>query len=149
MSWGAVTARIGPEAWHGRDTGRMEVRMSVTEEQEGGIPREARKWAMICHLSALIGLLGNGIGFLLAPLVIWLVKREDHPFIDEQGKEAVNFQITMFLALFVSALLALVLIGFVLMVIIAFLMIIFPIIGAIKASDGESYRYPLSLRLIK
>ena len=104
---------------------------------------------MICHLSALIGLLGNGIGFVLGPLVIWLVKREDHPFVDEQGKEAVNFQITMFLALFVCIPLMLVVIGFILAVIIAFLMIIFPIIGAIKASDGESYRYPLSLRLIK
>ena len=123
--------------------------MSANEEQAGGIPREARKWAMICHLSALIGLLGNGIGFVLGPLVIWLVKREDHPFVDEQGKEAVNFQITMFLALFVCIPLMLVVIGFILAVIIAFLMIIFPIIGAIKASDGESYRYPLSLRLIK
>ncbi len=123
--------------------------MSATEEQVEGIPREARKWAMICHLSALIGLLGNGIGFLLAPLVIWLVKREDHPFVDEQGKEAVNFQITMFLALFVCIPLMLVVIGVILAVIVGFLMIIFPIIGAIKASDGESYRYPLSLRLIK
>jgi len=129
--------------------GRWEGRMSATEEQAGGTSREARKWAMICHLSALIGLLANGIGFLLAPLVVWLVKREDDPFIDEQGKEAVNFQITMFLALFVCIPLMLVVIGFILAVIIAFLMIIFPIIGAIKASDGESSRYPLSLRLIK
>lgn len=123
--------------------------MSANEGQAEGIPREARKWGMICHLSALIGILGNGIGFLLGPLVVWLIKREDHPFIDEQGKEAVNFQITMFLALLVSALLALVLIGFLFMIIIAFLMIIFPIIGAIRASDGKNYRYPVSLRLIK
>ena len=54
------------------------------------------KWAMVCHLAALVGLLGNGIGFLLGPLVVWLFKNEDDPFIDEQGKEAVNFQITMF-----------------------------------------------------
>jgi len=51
---------------------------------------------MVCHLAALVGLLGNGIGFLLGPLVVWLFKKEDDPFIDEQGKEAVSFQIIMF-----------------------------------------------------
>ena len=54
------------------------------------IPREARKWAALCHAVALVGLVGNGIGFLLGPLVVWLIKKEDHPFIDEQGKEALK-----------------------------------------------------------
>ena len=63
--------------------------------------KEARKWAMLCHLSALSGLLGNGIGFLIGPLVVWLIKRDDAPQIDEQGKEALNFQLTMFLAVFI------------------------------------------------
>jgi uncharacterized Tic20 family protein len=111
--------------------------------------REVRKWAMLCHLVALVGLLGNGIGFLLGPLVVWLLKKEDDPFIDEQGKEAVNFQITMFLAAFVSAPFILVLIGIVFLLVIAFLMIVFPIVAAIKASDGEHYRYPLSIRFIR
>ncbi|NIN12397.1 MAG: DUF4870 domain-containing protein [Gemmatimonadales bacterium] len=115
----------------------------------GAIPREARKWAMLCHLVALVGLIGNGIGFLLGPLIVWLVKKDEHPFIDEQGKEAVNFQITMFMAAVVSGLLILVLIGFVLLLLVGLAMIIFPIIGAIKANDGEHYRYPFSIRLIK
>jgi uncharacterized Tic20 family protein len=113
------------------------------------IPREVRKWAMICHIIALVGLIGNGIGFLLGPLIVWLLKREDHPFVDRQGKEAVNFQITMFILLLVSLLLALVLIGFVFMIIIALLMTIFPIIAAIKANEGEDYKYPFSIRFIK
>jgi uncharacterized Tic20 family protein len=110
--------------------------------------KEARKWAMICHLSALVGLLGNGIGFLIGPLVVWLIKREDDPLIAEQGKEAVNFQLTMFLAMFVSALLALVLIGIPMLIAVALMMIINPIIAAVKTSDGDHYRYPISIRFL-
>ena len=118
-------------------------------ETGGPISRDARKWAMLCHIIALVGLLGNGVGFLLGPLLVWLFKKEDDPFIDEQGREAVNFQLTMLLAMIVSALLCLVLIGFVLIVIVGLMMIIFPIIGAIKANDGEHYRYPFAIRFIK
>lgn len=112
-------------------------------------PREARKWAMICHLSALVGVLANGIGFVLGPLFVWLLKKEDHPYIDQQGKEAVNFQITMFIILFICALLSLAVIGIFLLLIVGVLMCIFPIIAGIKANDGEDYRYPLSIRFIK
>ena len=111
--------------------------------------RDTRKWAMLCHLTALVGLIGNGIGFLLGPLVVWLLKREDDPFVDEQGKEAVNFQITMFIGCFVGGILAIVGVGFVLLIVLAFLMTIFPIIGAIKANNGEHYRYPFTWRVIK
>ncbi len=113
------------------------------------IPREARQWATVCHIIALVGLLGNGIGFLLGPLIVWLLKREDHPFIDEQGKEAVNFQITMCIVAFLSGILAVILIGFAFLLVIAFFMTIFPIIAAIRANDGQHYRYPLSFRFIK
>lgn len=111
--------------------------------------RDAQRWAAICHLSALVGLLGNGIGFFLAPLIVWLIKRHDHPFINEQGKEALNFQITMLLAAAVSAVLMLVLIGFILLPVVLILMVIFPIVAAINASDGDHYKYPVSIRLIK
>jgi uncharacterized Tic20 family protein len=104
---------------------------------------------MLCHLSALVGLLGNGIGFLLGPLIVWLIKREEHPFIDEQGKEAVNFQITMFIGFAVSAVLVFLLIGIPLLLILGVLDIVFPIIAAIKTSKGEHYRYPFAIRLIK
>ncbi len=117
-------------------------------ETSDAIPVSARKWAMGCHLIALVGLIGNGIGFLLGPLIVWLVKKDEHPFIDEQGKEAVNFQITMFAAAIVSGLLVLVLIGIVLLVLVGLAMVIFPIIAAIKANEGKHYRYPFSFRLI-
>lgn len=121
----------------------------MTEASSAALSREVRKWAMLCHLSALVGLLGNGIGYLLGPLVVWLMKKEDHPFVDEQGKEAVNFQLTMFLAALVSGVLILVLIGIVLLIVIGILMTVMPIIGALKANDGVPYRYPLTIRFIK
>jgi uncharacterized Tic20 family protein len=128
----------------------VSARLEVEEIalSENVMDRSSQKWAAICHLSALVGLLGNGIGFFLAPLIVWLVKRQDNPFIDEQGKEAVNFQITMLLAAAVSALLMLVLVGFILIAIVGILMVVFPIIAAVKASEGKHYRYPISLRLI-
>ena len=102
---------------------------------------------MLCQLSVLVGLLG--IGFLLGPLVVWLVKKNDNPFIDEQGKEAVNFQLTMFLAALVSAILVFVIIGIFLLIVVAIIATVFPIIGAIKASEGEHFQYPFALRLVK
>ena len=111
--------------------------------------QDARNWAMACHLSALVGLLGNGIGFLLGPLIVWLVKKNDDPYIDEQGKEAVNFQITMFLAALVCLPLMFILIGIPLLLAVGIVAVVFPILAAIKASDGQPYQYPLALRLIK
>ena len=113
------------------------------------LSRETRKWAMLCHMTALVGLLGNGVGFLLGPLLVWLLKREDHPYIDEQGKRAVNFQITMLLALLLCLPLVFVLVGIPLMIIIALFMTILPIIGAIKANNGEDFSYPLAIRFLK
>ena len=124
----------------------------MTEKTASGheLPREVRKWAMICHIIALVGMIGNGIGFLLGPLVVWLIKKEDDPFIDEQGKESVNFQITMFIAAIACIpLLLLFGLGILLLIAIGILMIVFPIIAAVKANEGEHYKYPLSYRFIK
>lgn len=110
---------------------------------------ESRRWAMITHLSALVGLLGNGIGFLLAPLVVWLIKKDSDPFVDDQGKEAVNFQLTMFIAAIIGILLSFVLIGIPLLIVIGLMAVIFPIVAAVKANDGHRYRYPLTIRFLK
>jgi uncharacterized Tic20 family protein len=110
---------------------------------------EARKWATICHVSALSGFLGNGIGFILGPLIVWILKRDVDPFIDDQGKEALNFQITMFIAAIISAVLTLVVIGLLFLIVVGLLMLIMPIIAAVKSSNGELYRYPLTIRFVK
>ena len=123
--------------------------MTTETESAAGLSKDVRNWAMLCHLSALVGLLGNGIGFFLGPLIVWLIKKEEHPFIDEQGKEAVNFQITMFIAFMIALVLSFVLIGIPLLVALGVLEIVFPIIAAIQASNGTHYRYPLAIRFIK
>lgn len=123
--------------------------MSDTLSSDNVTNAEAKKWAMICHLVALVGLLGNGVGFLIGPLIVWLLKKDEDPFINDQGREAVNFQLTMFLALIISAILIILVIGIPLLIIIGILMTVFPIIAAIQASEGKSYRYPLTIRFLK
>jgi uncharacterized Tic20 family protein len=113
------------------------------------IPEQARSWAMACHLMALSGLIVPGIGFVLGPLITWLIKKDDHPFIDEQGKEAVNFQITMLIAIIVSAFLCFVFVGFVLLPVILIGDIVFTIIASVKAKEGVHYTYPFKFRFIK
>ena len=68
-----------------------------SEQGKSEIPKDVRTMAMLCHLLALAGYV-IPFGNIIGPLVMWLVKKEDHPFIDEQGKEALNFQITVALA---------------------------------------------------
>ncbi|MDX1530284.1 MAG: DUF4870 domain-containing protein [Rhodothermales bacterium] len=110
---------------------------------------DARNWAMIIHLSALVGFLGNGIGFLAAPLIIWLVKRDEDPFIDEQGKEALNFQITMAILWIVAVILVFVLVGIFCLLPLALLELVLPIVAGLRAREGESYRYPFTIRFIQ
>ena len=125
-----------------------------------GISAEERQWAMFAHLSALVGgILTTGwagsLGCFIGPLIIWLAKKDSMPFVDDQGKEALNFNITVgivFLALAVLSILTLG-IGLVIAVpawvIIGVAWLILSIIAAIKANDGIAYRYPFTLRLIK
>ncbi len=115
--------------------------------------KDARMWGMICHLAALAGIVVPVIGCIIGPLIIWQIKKEEFPFVDKQGKEAVNFQISMSLYLLVSAILwiplSFVCIGVVIPVAISLVDLIFLLIAAVKANDGEHYRYPLSIRFIK
>ena len=109
---------------------------------------DARKWASLCHIIALSGLIGNGVGFVLGPLIVWFIKKDEYSFVEQQGKEAINFQITMIIAAVVSGVLTVVIIGFFLLVAVGIVMIAFPIIAAVKASKGEPYRYPFTIRFI-
>jgi uncharacterized Tic20 family protein len=102
----------------------------------------------MCHLSALAGFVIPALGHILGPLIVWLVKRGDSPEIDEHGKEALNFQITMLIYNVVAGILCLVLIGFILLPILHVLNVVFVIIAALRAGEGKMYRYPLTLRLV-
>ncbi len=110
--------------------------------------KDARIWAMMCHLVAFSGYL-IPFGNLIGPLVIWALKRNESPFIDDQGKEAINFQITMSIAALVSTALTFVLIGFLLLAILCIYNLVLVIVASIKANNGEWYRYPFTIRLVK
>jgi uncharacterized Tic20 family protein len=114
----------------------------------GPLTSEVRNWGMLCHLIALLAM-PLGFGHILGPLIVWLMKRETHPFIDDQGKESLNFQISMSLYTLVAALTLCIVIGIVLLPAMVVLNVVFVIIASIKASSGEAYRYPLTIRLVK
>ncbi len=109
---------------------------------------EIRQWAMFCHFAAFFGLIFP-FGNLLGPLIIWQIKKEADPFIDAQGKEALNFQITVSIAAMICMLLMVVVIGFPLLILVGVGALVLTIIGGLKANDGLAYRYPFTWRLIK
>ena len=134
---------------------------TVAPPPPGGTPSaEERQWAMFAHLSALLGgLLTSGwagnIGFFVGPLVIWMMKKDTMPFVNDQAKEALNFAITVsiiFLALMILTVMTLgigALLTIPLMLIVGVTALVFVIIAAMKANEGVAYRYPFALRLVK
>lgn len=112
---------------------------------------DARMWGMFCHLGGLAGLLPvmPAIGSIIAPLIIWQIKKDQFPFVDEQGKEAVNFQISMLLYGLIAGVLICAGVGILLLPAVAVVDLVFLIIAAVKANNGEHYRYPLCIRFIK
>ncbi len=111
--------------------------------------KDERLWAMLCHLASLSGYIAVPLGHLIGPLVIWQIKKDQSPFVDDQGKESLNFQISMTLYLFVAGLTFCIGIGFVLFPAVYLFGWVMMIIAAVKANQGEAYRYPLTIRLIK
>jgi uncharacterized Tic20 family protein len=109
---------------------------------------DEKQMAMLCHLSAML-MYFTVIGGFLAPLVIWLLKREQMPFVDDQGKETLNFQITIMLALLVSWMLFIVLIGIPMLIGFLLFHFIATIIATVKSSEGVLYRYPFCWRVIR
>lgn len=110
--------------------------------------KEERTWGMFCHLVVFLGFI-IPFASIIGPLVIWMIKRDEMPFVEDQGKESLNFQITMLLAMIVSGLLIFVVIGFVLIFVVLIFQFIVVIIASIKANAGVYYRYPLCIRFIK
>jgi uncharacterized protein len=127
---------------------------------QNGVSAEQRQWAMFAHLSALLGGLvtagwGASLGCLVGPLIIWLVKKDTMPFVDDQAKEALNFNITIagiMLVLFVLGIVTLgigFLIALPIMLVVGLGALVLIILAAIKANEGVAYRYPFAIRLVK
>jgi hypothetical protein len=110
--------------------------------------REERQWAMLCHMSAML-MYATLIGGFIAPLIIWLLKRDEMPFVADQGRETLNFQITTLLALCVCGVLVLLIIPILLIGVILVFHFIVTIVAAVKVSEGVVYRYPICWRVIR
>lgn len=117
-----------------------------------GIPSEYRTWGMLTHLSSFAGAM-VAMAFL-GPLVMWLIKKDEHPFVDHHGKEALNFNLSLLLYMVIGIVasvltLGLGLIAFIPSLLVGFVVwVVCSIQGAIKANDGEGYRYPITIRFI-
>ncbi len=136
----------------GGGKGKKKVNAGESKKVEEGqavaeVSKDARMWGMLCHL---LGLFTSFVG----PLIVWLLKKEEDPFIDDQGKEAVNFQITVAIAWVVSVVVPIMLtflicIAPLLAAVVGIADLIFCIMATVKANGGEKYRYPVSIRIIK
>ena len=112
-------------------------------------PRDpARMWNVLCHASALVGLI-IPLGFILGPLVVWLIKKGEFPSVNANGKEALNFQISCFIYIIIAVILSVIGIGHILLFLIGVADLILIIIASVKVGNGESFSYPASIRFIK
>ena len=119
---------------------------TMSELNEAAMPasQEDRTLAMLTHLSGII------LGFIV-PLIVWLINkdRSDKAFLNDQSKEALNFQITILIGYIAGTVLTIILIGPLISFAAWIVSVIFSIIAGLKANEGVAYRYPLSIRLIK
>ena len=124
----------------------------MSEEQpqqiENHPSKDERTWAMLCHFSTYIGFIFP-FGNIIVPLIIWLSKREDLPLVEDQGREVLNFQISMTIYFIISGILCIILIGIPIVIGLIIFDFIITIVAAISANDGKYYRYPINLKLIK
>jgi uncharacterized protein len=116
--------------------------IETNQGQGGAVSQDAKTMAMLCHL------LGFFTSFL-GPLIIWLLKKDSDKFVDDQGKEALNWQITFIIGWFVGLVTMYIGIGFIILAALGICNLIFCIMGAVKANSGVPYRYPINIRLIK
>ncbi len=119
-----------------------------------------RNWAMACHLSAFLAFTGLPLGNVLGPLIVWLMKRDQYPLVDEQGKESLNFQISMSIYAVAGLMLAGILLVTILLMPLSVLTLILlgaigvvdlilVVVASINVSNGQPYQYPFSIRFLK
>lgn len=110
--------------------------------------QQARQWAMFLHLSQLAGYIIPLVG-LIAPIVIWQMKKDEYPILDEHGKAVVNWIISELIYGAICFALIFIVIGFPMLMILGILAVVFPIIGGIKANNGELWHYPMTITILK
>ncbi len=116
----------------------------------GGINEQ--QWIVFLHLSAFAGMVIPSLGHILGPLIIWLVKKPESPAIDAAGRDVLNFQISWTIWMFVSIIVAFAGSCLIVPIVIPFALgiawVVFVILGAVKASNGETYKFPLTLKML-
>ncbi len=112
------------------------------------VDNDAKMWGTLCHLSAL-SMYFTAVGGIVGPLAVWLIKRNECPFVDDQGKESLNFQISMLLYHLIAAIGILCVIGLPVLICLSVANIVLVIIASLQANNGVYYRYPLTIRFIK
>jgi uncharacterized Tic20 family protein len=115
---------------------------------QNGLTKDDRTFGMLCHLVALAGCV-IPFGNIIGPLVIWLIKKDQSAFVNDQGKESLNFQISLTIYGIVSAILIFVLIGILTSIVLGIFWLIMIIMASVKANEGIAYRYPLTIRFLK
>ena len=114
----------------------------------GAVSKDERNLAMIAHLSAFAGLIFPAGGNVIAPLIVWLTQREKSAFVADQSLEALNFNITVFIAEVACGVLFIVGIGILLGIALGIAWLVGTILGAVKASEGQRFRHRFTLRLV-
>lgn len=112
------------------------------------INSEEQTFSMLCHLSALAGYI-IPFGNIIGPLIFWIIKKDQYVEVDRQGKDALNFQISMTLWVIASAILVLLVIGIFALIALGVLHIVLVIVASVKSNNGERFKYPLSIEFIK
>lgn len=130
------------------DPGAVENPQTAGDNEPIVADNDARMWGTLCHLSAL-SMYFTAVGGIVGPLAVWLVKRNEYPFVDDQGKESLNFQLSMLLYHLIAAIGVLCLIGLPALICLSIANIVFVIIASLQANNGVYYRYPLTIRFIK
>jgi hypothetical protein len=111
------------------------------------VSNEERTMAMLCHLSAL-AMFVIPFGSILGPLIVWLIKKDQYVEVDRQGKDALNFHLSMLIYSIVGGILVFLLIGIFVLLVLAILRLVFIIVASVKSNSGERFAYPLALRFI-
>lgn len=116
----------------------------------GKVTDEQKNMAQMCHFSALAGVVAVGLGMPLGPWLVWQAKKDLGPFVDAHGKESLNFQLTYWVLTLVVGLL-IIIDGYFLILPLAVIVYagVMAIVAGTKVGQGEMYRYPLTLRLIR
>src|SRR5450755_3918192 len=110
--------------------------------------KDSVNWGMLCHLGGLATYLGIPLGNVIAPLVIWLVKKNGDSFVDSQGRESLNFNLSFTIYGMVAGLLCYVVIGFVVLPVVLVAHLVLVIRATLQANKGQSVHYPFTLRII-